>query len=180
MGESEQHFRTLANGGRFSEVAIRPPPSPAKGPPAAPARAALDRTVRSCCQTSAPTSSRLNARPVATTAVQSGSYVRVRGTVVGDPVYWAPNGTGRGGDNYAGAGILVDLDGGDQALLLAESMAVPDFRGALEDVRDGRIRTQGKVIDAVTEDQRTYYGFDLADFGDPPDGGRVLVLLGQP
>ena len=118
--------------------------------------------------------------PVATTAVQSGSYVRVRGTVVGDPVYWAPNGTGRGGDNYAGAGILVDLDGGDQALLLAESMAVPDFRGALEDVRDGRIRTQGKVIDAVTEDQRTYYGFDLADFGDPPDGGRVLVLLGQP
>jgi penicillin-binding protein 1C len=35
-------YRTLANGGRFSEVAIRPPPSPAKGPAAAPARPALD------------------------------------------------------------------------------------------------------------------------------------------
>jgi penicillin-binding protein 1C len=35
-------YRTLANGGRFSEVAIRPPASPAKGPAAAPARPALD------------------------------------------------------------------------------------------------------------------------------------------
>ncbi len=59
-------------------------------------------------------------------------------------------------------------------------MAVADFRGVLEDVHDGRIRTQGKVIDAITDDQRTYYGFDLADFGDPPAGGWVLMLLGQP
>ena len=35
-------YRTLANGGRFSDVAIRPPASPAKGPAAAPARPALD------------------------------------------------------------------------------------------------------------------------------------------
>lgn len=59
-------------------------------------------------------------------------------------------------------------------------MAVADFRGVLESVQEGRIRTQGKVIDAITDDQRTYYGFDLADFGDPPAGGWVLMLLGQP
>ena len=35
-------YRTLANGGRFSEVAIRPPARPAKGPAAAPAGPALD------------------------------------------------------------------------------------------------------------------------------------------
>jgi len=118
--------------------------------------------------------------PVVTAAAPSGSYFRVVGTIAGDPVYWAPRGTGRGGNNYAGAGIPVDLDGGAQVVLLAESMAVADFRGMLESVRDGRIRTQGKVIEAISEDQRTYYGFDLADFGDPPAAGRVLVLLEQP
>jgi penicillin-binding protein 1C len=35
-------YRTLANGGRFSEVAIRPPSSPAKGPATPGARPALD------------------------------------------------------------------------------------------------------------------------------------------
>lgn len=45
--------------------------------------------------------------------------------------------------------------GGGQALQLAESMAVADFRGVLESVQEGRIRTQGKVIDAITDDQRT-------------------------
>jgi penicillin-binding protein 1C len=35
-------YRTLANGGRFSEVAIRPPASPAKGPAAPGAGPALD------------------------------------------------------------------------------------------------------------------------------------------
>jgi hypothetical protein len=33
------------------------------------------------------------------------------------PVYWAPKGTGRGGNNYAGAGVLIELASGGDALL---------------------------------------------------------------
>jgi len=29
--------------------------------------------------------------------------------VVSGPVYWAPKGAGRGGNNYAGAGVLILL-----------------------------------------------------------------------
>jgi hypothetical protein len=39
-----------------------------------------------------------------------GDYRRVQGRPASEPVYWAPRGAGRGGNNYAGAGILVDLD----------------------------------------------------------------------
>ncbi len=109
-----------------------------------------------------------------------GDYRRVRGRVAGEPVYWAPRGTGRGGNNYAGAGVLVDLDTGGQALLLTESMAVPDFRGVMKHVENGRLQATGKVIDKITDDQRSYYGLDPDAFGEPPPGGRVMVLLSYP
>jgi len=126
----------------------------------------------------------ISALPAVTTADTDhpGQYYRVVGELAGDPVYWAPNGTGRGGNNFAGAGALIALDSGGQALLLAESMAIGDFRDAVADARrnGGRIRTQGRVLDEITDDQRTYYGFDTGDFGAPSADGRVLVLIGRP
>lgn len=109
-----------------------------------------------------------------------GDYRRVQGRPASDPVYWAPRGTGRGGNNYAGAGILVALDDGGQALLLAESMSVPDFRGVMKDTGNGELTATGKVIDEITADQRKYYGFDPDAFDAAPPGGRVMLLLSYP
>jgi hypothetical protein len=109
----------------------------------------------------------------------AGEYRRVKGALASDPVYWAPRGTGRGGNN-SGAGILVELPSGGEALLLAESLSVPDFNGVMDDVRDGEIKTQGKVIEYITEDQQEYYGFDESDFSDPSPEGRVMLLLSYP
>lgn len=122
------------------------------------------------------------ALPVATVrdADSAGQYRRVEGTVASDPVYWAPRGAGRGGNNYAGAGVLVDLRSGGQVLLLAESMSVADFRGMMAGVKNRQLRAQGKVIDAITADQREYYGFDESAFGEPPANGRIMVLLSYP
>ena len=110
----------------------------------------------------------------------AGQYFRVEGRLASDPAYWAPNGTGRGGNNFAGAGVLVELASGGEVLLLAESMTVSDFMVAVNDAEDGVIHTQGRVIDEITDDQREYYGLDEADFPDPSDDGRVLVLLSTP
>lgn len=49
---------------------------------------------------------------VVTVADAEHSYRRVVGTVLSPPTYWAPRGTGRGGNNYAGAGVLVALSSG--------------------------------------------------------------------
>jgi hypothetical protein len=38
----------------------------------------------------------------------------------------------------------------------------------------------GKVIDAVTADQRKYYGFKEGAFPPPPSSGRVVLLLSEP
>jgi hypothetical protein len=112
---------------------------------------------------------------------RAGDVFRVEGALASEPVYWAPQGTGRGGNNYAGAGVLVNLPSGGQALLLSESMTVSDFRFALADAaEDGIVHTQAKVIDEITEDQQQYYGLDESAFPDPPADGRVLVLLTTP
>jgi hypothetical protein len=95
-------------------------------------------------------------------------------------VYWAPNGTGRGGNNYAGAGVLVNLSSGGEALLLAESMVVSDFIALINDAHNGEINALGKLIDEITDDQRKYYGLDEAGFPQPAEGGRVVVLLTTP
>ncbi len=97
-----------------------------------------------------------------------------------EPVYWAPRGTGRGVNNFSGAGVLVDLPSGGEALLLAESLSVPDFVGVMDDVENDEIKTQGKVIDVITEDQEEYHGFDENSFPEPSAGGRVMLLLSYP
>jgi len=107
-------------------------------------------------------------------------YRRVEGEMSTEPVYWAPRGTGRSGNNYAGAGVLVDLPSGGEALLLAESLSVPDFVGAMKDVKNGEIKTQGKVIDSITDVQVEYYGFDESAFPEPSSGGRVMLLMSYP
>lgn len=122
--------------------------------------------------------------PVVTVADSSDAvdeYRRVEGYLNGEPVYWAPRGTGRGGNNYSGAGVLVDIPTGGEALLLAESLSVPDFKGVLDDLEyNGEIHTHGRVIDDITDDQKTYYGFDEDDFPAAPSDGRVMVLLEYP
>ncbi|ETW22711.1 hypothetical protein [Mycobacterium gastri] len=122
------------------------------------------------------------ALPVVTVADTQypGQYRRVTGKVASQPVYWAPQGTGRGGNNYAGAGILVTLPSGGEALLLADSMAVPDFKGMMAHVHHGELSATGKVIDAVTATQRKYYGFNENAFPAPAAGGRVMLLLSEP
>ena len=50
----------------------------------------------------------------------------------------------------------------------------------MDDVRNGELHTQGKVIDQITEDQQNYYGFDESDFPEPSPAGRVMVLLSYP
>ena len=76
--------------------------------------------------------------------------------------------------------MLVDLPSGRDAQLLAESMVVSDFIFAMDDADNGQIKTQGKVIDEITEDQRKYYGLDEAAFPEPTEDGRVMVLLSIP
>ncbi|CDO86274.1 hypothetical protein AWC29_08390 [Mycobacterium triplex] len=122
------------------------------------------------------------ALPVVTVADADhpGEYRRVKGTVASEPVYWAPRGTGRGGNNYAGAGVLVTLASGGEALLLAESLSVPDFKGMMAGVHNGRLTASGKVIDAISNGQREYYGFDVSAFPEAPAAGRVMLLLSQP
>lgn len=107
-------------------------------------------------------------------------YRRVEGSLGSEVVYWAPRGTGRGGNNFSGAGVLVELPSGGEALLLAESLSVPDFVGAMKDVKSNEIKTQGKVIDAITDTQVEYYGFDESAFPDPPSEGRVMLLMSYP
>ena len=113
-------------------------------------------------------------------AAHEGEYFRVEGRVAGEPVYWPHGGEGRGGNNHSGGGVLIDLETGGEALLLAEALSVPDMVGVLKDVHDGTIKTHGRLIDFVSDDQEEYYGFDLDDFPEPPSDGRVLLLLEYP
>jgi hypothetical protein len=63
---------------------------------------------------------------------------------------------------------------------MAESMTVADFIGLMRDSPDRVAHSQGRVIDEITEDQNEYYGLDAADFREPSDDGRVLMLLSTP
>lgn len=119
--------------------------------------------------------------PVVTvTDAEVDDYYRVEGRIDGDPVWWPNGGYGRGGNNFSGAGVLVDLESGGEALLLAESLSVPDLVGVLKKVRDNEIKTHGRVIDGISPNQREYYGFDYSDFPDPSPDGRVVLLMEYP
>jgi hypothetical protein len=63
---------------------------------------------------------------------------------------------------------------------MAESLSVPDFVNMMKHASGGTVNTQGKVIDAITEDQQEYYGFDESDFPEPSSDGRVMLLLSYP
>lgn len=64
--------------------------------------------------------------------------------------------------------------------MLAEALSVPDFKGMMAHVRNGKLVTTGKVIDTVTPDQQKYYGFDERAFPAPSSDGRVMLLLSYP
>jgi hypothetical protein len=74
----------------------------------------------------------------------------------------------------------VSLASGGEVLLLAEALSVPDFKGMMSRVRNGRLAATGKVIDIVSADQRKYYGFDEAAFPQPSPYGRVMLPLSFP
>jgi hypothetical protein len=76
--------------------------------------------------------------------------------------------------------VLVDLPSGGEALLMAESLSVPDFVNMMNHSGAGTVDTQGKVIDTITEDQQEYYGFDEGDFPEASPEGRVMLLLSYP
>jgi hypothetical protein len=87
------------------------------------------------------------------------------------------------------ASTAADADGhagqyfrasGGEALLLAESMTVADFIGLMRDSPDRVVRSQGRMIDEITEDENEYYGLDAGDFPEPSGDGRVLILLCTP
>lgn len=109
------------------------------------------------------------------------TWVRVEGTIVGEPVYWPTVGENRGGDNYRGMGVRIALDSGGEALVLAESQSVPDLIGHIRQSKtSGRIRTHGYLSKAIGDNQARYYGFTLDDFPEGPKGGRVIVIHGYP
>lgn len=111
---------------------------------------------------------------------ESGTFVRVEGTIVGEPVYWAPRGTGRGGNNYSGAGAIVRLDQGGEVVMLAESLSVPDFKGDFDGLHDGdRVSTHGEVFDEPTDRQFEYYGWDATDLPEQEEA-RLLVRHSYP
>ncbi len=88
-----------------------------------------------------------------------------------DAVYWAPRGTGRGGNNYSSAGVLVELPSGGEALLLAESLEGHQERGGAGAGQGDRLHHRG---------QEEYYGFDEDAFPERCPDGRVLMLLSYP
>jgi hypothetical protein len=57
---------------------------------------------------------------------------------------------------------------------------MPDFRGMMNDVHNGRLGATATVIDAVTPDQRENYGFHESWFPTPSSEGRVTLLLSIP
>lgn len=76
--------------------------------------------------------------------------------------------------------MLVQLPSGGEALLLAESLSVPDFVGMMKGVDNGELMAQGRVVDSITENQEEYYGLDESDFPDASSDGRVKLLLSYP
>lgn len=123
-----------------------------------------------------------NALPLVTSADigAADAYRRVAGRVVGAPVLWTVDGGGRGGNNYAGAGLLLTLDDGGEALLLAGYSAVPDLVAAAADAKDSRIAMIGRLLGtAIPENLRLYAAMTEADFPPPPPAGRVLIEVGQ-
>lgn len=109
-------------------------------------------------------------------------WCRVEGTMRGEPVLWSATGLNRGGDNYRGGGVLVPLEGGGEALLLAESMGIGDLLEDLQRARraKGHIASTGYVVNRISEDQERYYGFQEGDFSAPDPAGRVYVVHGYP
>ncbi len=108
-------------------------------------------------------------------------WLRVEGRIIGDPVFWPATGENRGGNNYRGAAVLVALDAGGEALLLAESMGVGDLIGDIQEANaTGRISSTGSLANGFSEDQVQYYGFTEDDFPPPREQGRVLLIHGYP
>lgn len=122
-----------------------------------------------------------NAMPVkAGDRGETGLCLKVEGPIIGEPQFWAPQGTGRGGNNYAGGGVLVRLESGGEALLLAEATSLGDLREALAKAKSGRIAATGRVVSKISANDGKYYGFTEAGFPAAGSGGRVFVRLGLP
>lgn len=110
----------------------------------------------------------------------AGEFRRVAGTVKGDLVVWPPGGMGRGSNNFYGGGILMDMDGGGEALLLAGASALPDLRAAISGASNGHIEMIGRLGgSAISENNQRYGHMTEADFPPRPTEGRVIIEVGQ-
>ncbi len=124
----------------------------------------------------------LDALPVATSADIGieGEFRRINGRIKGEPVLWVIDGGGRGGNNYAGAGLLIEMDDGGEALLLAGYSAVPDLLAFTKEGSDGRISMLGRLMGtSIPENLQKYAAMTEADFAPPPSSGRLLIEVGQ-
>ena len=57
---------------------------------------------------------------------------------------------------------------------------MPQILRVIKKVENKHKKTHSPNVNSKTEDQQTYYGFDVDDFDQPPPDGRVLVLLQYP
>lgn len=123
-----------------------------------------------------------NALPLATLEDQTikGEFRRVAGRVKGELVLWPHEGLGRGSNNYYGGGVLMDMDGGGEALLLAGNSALPDLRSAIAASKDGHIEMVGRLEgDAITGSLAEYSRMTEDDFPPRSAAGRVIIEVGQ-
>ena len=123
-----------------------------------------------------------NALPLATSADKEirGEFRRIAGKVKGALVLWPHEGLGRGSNNYYGGGILMDMDDGGEALLLAGNSALPDLRAAIAASKDGHIEMVGRLEgSAITGSLAEYSHMTEDDFPPAPWGGRVIIEVGQ-
>lgn len=108
-----------------------------------------------------------------------GQLVRVQGRPSGELRQWAPRGAGRGGNNYAGGGILLDLGAGGEVLVLASAGWLPTLKQALREPPP--VAVMGRVVTSVTEDQRTWQGYVPEEFDTPvPAAGRIWLVYETP
>lgn len=124
-----------------------------------------------------------DALPVASLAdmESAGEYRRVEGFPKGEIRTWPPEGLGRGNNQYYGAGVLIALDEGGEALLFAGSHAISDLRSAYDEAKktNTRLKMIGQILGTeIPEDKARYSRFTEDGFPLPNPAGRVLIEVG--
>ena len=124
----------------------------------------------------------IRALPMATIADAAGpgAFRNVAGMMKSELVLWPSGGMGRGSDNYYGGGVLIALDGGGEALLVAGNSTLADLRAAIASAQSDHIETFGRVMGAeISEGFAKYVHATEDDFPPRDPAGRVIIEVGQ-